>query len=204
MNQERFSALCARLGIADAAEVFVELRKAYGESSRHYHTATHIDRCLAVLDASDPPPEHRDEVEYALFFHDAVYEPLSSSNEEKSARWAVQLLEEAGASEAVIGRVRANIMATRHLAEPENLDSQRVVDVDLSILGAPIEEYQRFEDDVRDEYRWVPDFLFRGKRAEILESFLARPHIYFGHFFRTRYEERARANLAAALERLRQ
>ncbi len=49
---------------------------------------------------------------------------------------------------------------------------------------------------------WVPGFLFRRKRREILDAFLARPHIYNTTHFRERYEAVARANLARSIERL--
>jgi predicted metal-dependent HD superfamily phosphohydrolase len=49
----------------------------------------------------------------------------------------------------------------------------------------------------------VPSILFRRKRAEILESFLARPHIYNTESFRTCLEAPARRNLTAAIANLR-
>jgi predicted metal-dependent HD superfamily phosphohydrolase len=45
--------------------------------------------------------------------------------------------------------------------------------------------------------------LFRRKRAEILESFLARPQIYTTQLFRDRYEASARRNLSQAIATLR-
>jgi predicted metal-dependent HD superfamily phosphohydrolase len=53
------------------------------------------------------------------------------------------------------------------------------------------------------EFDSVPSLLFRRKRAEILESFLARPRIYTTELFGERYESQARHNLAKAIERLR-
>jgi predicted metal-dependent HD superfamily phosphohydrolase len=103
-----------------------------------------------------------------------------------------------------VGRVRAHILATRHEAPATAPDSQLVVDVDLSILGADEAAYAEFEANVRQEYRWVPRVLFRKKRAEILESFLARPQIYSTEPFRERYELRARRNLAEAIIALRE
>jgi predicted metal-dependent HD superfamily phosphohydrolase len=48
----------------------------------------------------------------------------------------------------------------------------------------------------------VPGFLFRRKRREILQQFLARPHLYSTTFFRERLEAAARANLTRSLEEL--
>jgi predicted metal-dependent HD superfamily phosphohydrolase len=102
-----------------------------------------------------------------------------------------------------VNRVRDHILATRHEAVANDADSRLVVDIDLSILGVDEAAYAQFEVNVRKEYRWVPSLLFRRKRAEILESFLARPEIYTTQLFRDRYEVTARRNLSQAIERLR-
>jgi predicted metal-dependent HD superfamily phosphohydrolase len=46
--------------------------------------------------------------------------------------------------------------------------------VDLSILGAETPRFDQYEQQVRDEYGWVPGPIYRHKRKAILESFLAR------------------------------
>jgi predicted metal-dependent HD superfamily phosphohydrolase len=82
-------------------------------------------------------------------------------------------------------------------------DAEIVVDVDLSILGAAPERFEEYERQIRAEYRWVPGFLFRRKRAKILQEFLARPRIFSTQTFIDRYEQQARANIARSLTRLR-
>lgn len=191
------------LGIGDESEAFDSLVAAYSEKHRYYHTAEHIEHCLREFDGAASLAHEPAEVELALWFHDAIYDTYSSGNEEKSATWACALLSRHGTSAARIERVRAHILATRHDAPPANPDSQLVVDIDLTILGADEATYAVFERNVREEYWWVPLALFRRKRAAILQSFLARPQIYSTELFRGRYEMRARQNLADALEALR-
>jgi predicted metal-dependent HD superfamily phosphohydrolase len=99
-------------------------------------------------------------------------------------------------------RVRQLILATRHDAAPVSPDAALVVDVDLAILGAPADRFDEYEQQVRQEYAWVPGFLFRRKRRQILEAFLARPYLFHTPSFRTSYEDQARANLERAIERL--
>ena len=72
----------------------------------------------------------------------------------------------------------------------------------LAILGAPVERSDEYERQVRQEYSWVPAFLFRRTRRGILEGFLARPHVYHTEHFRASYERHARANLERSIERL--
>ena len=63
-------------------------------------------------------------------------------------------------------RVADLILATKHAAVPTDADARLVVDIDLSILGSAEERFDRYERDVRREYRWVPGFIYRRKRAE--------------------------------------
>jgi predicted metal-dependent HD superfamily phosphohydrolase len=193
----------ASLGMPEEIETFSALVAVYAEKHRAYHTGQHIDYCLQQLDTAPGIAREPAEVEFALWFHDAVYDPYSSDNEKRSADWACTLLVRNNASAVRVERVRAHIMATRHEAPATTPDSQLVVDVDLSILGADEATYAAFEANVRQEYRWVPSILFRRKRAEILESFLARPRIYSMEFFHTRYEDQARRNLTKAITALR-
>jgi len=193
----------AALGLPESNESFEQLVNAYSQKHRHYHTCAHIDHCLRELDSASGLAEEPAEVELALWFHDAVYDPYSGDNEAKSADLACALLNRNGVASERVERVRAHIMASRHDAPAVLNDSKLLVDVDLSILGVDEDAYARFETDVREEYRWVPGPLFRRKRAEILDSFLARPAIYSTTPFRTKYEAPARRNLAAAISALR-
>jgi len=193
----------AAFSLPESNESCERLVDAYSQKHRHYHTVAHIEHCLQEFDAAAGLAHEPAEVELALWFHDAIYDPYSSNNEAKSADWACELLSQGGASRERVERVRAHILATRHEAPAALDDSKLVVDIDLSILGVDEAAYARFETSVREEYRWVPGPLFRSKRAEILESFLARPVLYNTTPFRDRYEAPARRNLAAAIATLR-
>ena len=77
-----------------------------------------------------------------------------------------------------------------------------LVDADLWILGSPQERFDEYEVQVREEYGWVPGPIYRRKRREILQGFLARATIYGTERFVQRHEPQARVNLARALARL--
>jgi predicted metal-dependent HD superfamily phosphohydrolase len=55
---------------------------------------------------------------------------------------------------------------------------------------------------VRDEYRHVPELLFRTKRRSVLQGFLARPRLYNTEAYVDRLEAQARANLRRSIDRL--
>ncbi|HYO76482.1 MAG TPA: N-methyl-D-aspartate receptor NMDAR2C subunit, partial [Thermoanaerobaculia bacterium] len=157
----------------------------------------HIDECLMHLDAARAHAARPAEIELALWFHDAIYDTHGSGNEQRSAEWAARELLSVDAPADVVERVRALILATRHDAVPSAADEQLLVDIDLSILGAPRERFAEYESQVRREYAWVPDVIFDLERGKILRAFLARPSIYATPFFRDSLESRARANLAS-------
>jgi predicted metal-dependent HD superfamily phosphohydrolase len=128
-----------------------------------------------------------------------IYDTQRHDNEERSADWARSAAGELGAGAESAQRIYALIMFTRHAAEPVGIDSQVLVDADLSILGAPPARFQEYEAQVRREYGWVPDAMFRTTRAKILKEFLGRPHLYCTAHFRERYEAQARRNLQHSL-----
>ena len=175
------------------ASLYEELISAYGEPHRRYHTLQHLEECFARFDEIAELAEHPADVELAIWFHDAIYDPRRNDNERRSADWA--------ASCTGNSSVHSLVMATRHEAIPQTKDEKALVDVDLWILGAPQERFDEYEKQVREEYGWVPGLLYRRKRREILESFVARPTIYNTERFVERYEKQARANLARSLAR---
>lgn len=202
MNADRWLRLMGAWGFEPNRDTFDALLSAYAEKGRHYHTAAHVSACLRHLDACAATVERPREVEIALWFHDAIYKPFSGSNEKDSADWASSFLSERGAADAEVDRVHRLIMVTEHDAPTSGNDESVLVDIDLSILGADPDTYDRFEKAVRQEYRLVPWFLYRRKRAAILRGFLDRPVIYTSGCFSATVERRARENLSNAIANL--
>jgi predicted metal-dependent HD superfamily phosphohydrolase len=175
--------------------LYGELIARYSEPSRRYHTLQHLDECFVRLGEVRHAVERLPEVELALWFHDAIYDVRKDDNEEQSAAWAGDAVRRAGVGDHVAGRIQGLVMATKHDALPDTPDAGVVIDVDLSILGASVERFDEYERQVREEYAWVPGWLFRRKRREILKRFLARPQIYSTEYFIRTFEATARANL---------
>ena len=185
-------------GIGAAGEgsaLFAQLKAAYAEPQRHYHTLQHLGECLAAFDNVRTRAEHPHEVELALWFHDAIYDVKSHENEQRSADWARDALRDAGVEAASAQRVHDLIMATRHTAVPSGRDEPLLIDIDLAILGAERPRFDEYEQQIRKEYAYVPGFLFRRKRREILKGFLDRPAIYSTPWFHDALEAKARDNL---------
>ena len=184
---------------AIAGNMFDELLTRYSEPQRKYHTLQHLAECLAHFEAVRHLAEQPGEVEIALWFHDAIYDTHRHDNERQSADWAREVLEAHGAPPATVQRVDALIMATCHSALPVSPDAKLLVDVDLSILGALPPRFAEYEEQIRQEYAFVPAEIFRQKRGEILRAFLGRPSIYSTPHFQATLEARARDNLRLAI-----
>ena len=126
----------------------------------------HLD---AVRELADNPHE----IELALWFHDAIYKPFSSTNEKDSAVCAQEFFQSNDfEGSEIIDRIYDLIMVTEHTGEVKTNDQKLMIDIDLSILGTPTNIYTQFEKDVRFEYKRVPMLLFKKKRREIYKSFL--------------------------------
>jgi predicted metal-dependent HD superfamily phosphohydrolase len=203
LDQKRWTGLWQRLGArGDGLRVFADLVAAYAEPARAYHTAEHIRDCLAQFDLSRSTALQADEVEAAIWFHDAVYRPGSGYNEELSAEAARSALGQAGVPPEVTDRIAGLVLTTRHLTIPSEPDAAFLCDIDLSIFGRAPEAFDEYERRIRREYSWVPESVYRSARGEILEGFLRRRFVYQTGYFRDRYEAQARANLARALKEL--
>lgn len=179
------------------------LVKAYGEKHRAYHTWEHIAACLQHLDAVRDQADHPEEIELALWFHDAIYKPFSSTNEKDSAIWAQEFFELNNfEDDEVVSRVFDLIMVTEHSGQTKTQDEKLMIDIDLSILGTPTHVYDQFEKNVRFEYKRVPGFMFKKKRRELLQEFLDRDPLYQNAYLRDKLEEQAKLNLEWAIEAL--
>lgn len=197
---ERWRGTWRSLGVAAADDAeFRQLMQRYAEPQRAYHTRRHLAECFAHWDAVRAAAERPGEVELALWYHDAVYDPRRGDNEERSAALAAEAMQRAGLDPGARARVHGLILATRHAEGTLEGDAALLTDVDLAILGAPPARFDEYEREVRQEYAWVPMPIFRRKRRAVLEAFLARPRLYATEHFRRTLEPQARANLARSV-----
>jgi predicted metal-dependent HD superfamily phosphohydrolase len=182
--------------------LYNQLVAAYSEPHRHYHTLQHLRACLAHLDAAASLAQHPAEVELALWFHDAVYDPRCGDNEERSAEWAWRSILAAGCEEDVAQRVQSLVLATKGHEAGDSPDARLLVDIDLAILGAAPARFDAYEDEIRAEYAHVPEAQFRSGRTQVLNAFLARERIYLTSAFHDALEHRARENIGRSLAAL--
>ena len=201
----RFIDLWTRVGgRGDARCKYQDLKNRYSEPHRRYHDFNHITYCLGAFDKVNYLAIHPDCLELALWYHDAVYDFDRTDNEVASAALALQDLDGSNLTLCQLKLIQNIIEATDHkpLDDTVDFDIRLGVDIDLSILAAPINEFNVYDSKIREEYNWVPEFEFVTNRSRLLLAMLTRPRIFLtGHFIHN-YEDQARVNIYRAIDRL--
>ena len=198
----RWKQLMAKMNLIENRETYDALIHAYSDESRSYHNLDHLRSVLASLDLVEQSAIHKNELELALWFHDAIYKPLCACNEYKSAEWAREFLTQNNVNEESIDFVIQLINATKHSVKSEHGDDLLIADIDIAILGRSHDVYEKYARNVRYEYRQVPSFIYKKKRKALLESFLSKPRIYSTAHFYQAFEIQARKNLTNEIRRL--
>lgn len=170
----------------------------WSEPHRTYHGPAHllgvltdVERLSSIVDL----PDDHTTVPLAAWFHDAVYNAVPGQDENESAALAEEWL--GGEQGAEVARlVRLTI---RHETSADDTAGAVLLDADLAILAAHRADYSGYVSAVRAEYSRVDDAQWAQGRARVLESFLARDHLYQTRWARTNWEPRARQNLQAEL-----
>jgi len=187
-----------------------DLLTRWKEPARHYHTTRHLVEMFWALEELEKAGEIDDRqssvARLAAWFHDAVYRPGAphGSNEADSAVLARDHLQQAGLDDSDIDTIEAMIRVTvdhdAHLEQPLEAAFQ---DADLWILSAPVERFDEYCEQVRQEYAAVPDAAYRQGRATLLEGLLHRDTVYCTSPALHLWERPARINLGRELARLR-
>ena len=177
-----------------------DLIAAYAAPNRHYHNLAHVEDCLAQLArVNDLSADEREILTEAIWWHDVVYDPTRSDNEELSAQLAERHVE-AGIRREVGRLIR---LTQTHQVEPGDKLGAVLISIDLSILAAEPSRYDAYAGAIRREFAHVPDDSYRAGRADVLRRFAARPVIFPDAAVARACEQKARDNLARELASLR-
>ncbi|MFI9494173.1 MULTISPECIES: HD domain-containing protein [Streptomyces] len=179
------------------------LLERWGEPQRRYHTTAHLAQVLDHVDTLAGHAADPDVVRLAVWFHDAVYRPDRSENEERSAALAERALPEAGVPDAATAEVARLVRLTvTHDPADGDRDGEVLCDADLAILASAPREYAAYAAQVREEYGFVPDDLFRAGRADVLRHLLGLPRLFRTPHGAAVWEPKARQNVTTELELL--
>jgi predicted metal-dependent HD superfamily phosphohydrolase len=196
--------LRARWPLPGADELRERLLAAYDAPRRGYHDLTHLAEVLGHVDLLAAEADQPDVVRLAAWFHDAVYDPTATDNEERSAALAITTLRRLGLDEPLLADVArlVHLTVTHEVADDDH-DGAVLCDADLAVLASDDLRYSSYTEGVRREYAHVDDAAFATGRARVLSTLLARPTLFRTVHGRSAWEQRARANVTAELARLR-
>jgi predicted metal-dependent HD superfamily phosphohydrolase len=194
----RWLDLCLNLSCDEQIKisVFNSLVTLYSEPHRDYHNLKHIHNLLGWFEKFRINIIDFQTLGLAIWFHDVIYDPRRSDNEEQSANLAVGRLKYLKVLDRQTAMVRQMILATKtHDSTGLDCDGKLFLDLDLSILGADALAYQAYSRAIRKEYSFVPEPLYRNGRERVLQSFLSRKFIYLTDACREKFELQARENI---------
>lgn len=171
----------------------------YLEPHRVYHTLDHIKFIDELIRHSKNLFDDLKVVRVANWFHDIVYDPKRSDNEERSALMMRRANAYFQLTPAQVERIDWFIMCTKKHEATDDNDLGMFLDFDLAVLAEAEDAYMDYAAAVRAEYIHVPELEYTRGRAQFLRSMLDRPAIY-NRFIAL--EGRARRNLQAELATL--
>ncbi|GAA2604415.1 hypothetical protein GCM10010399_39170 [Dactylosporangium fulvum] len=180
-----------------------ELVERYSEPHRRYHTLEHLAAMLRVVDEHADLADDADAVRLAVWFHDAVYSPFATDNEEQSAQLARARLGTLGVPAGRIDEVVRLVRLTAgHAVAGGDRNGALLADADLAVLASDAAAYERYTVAVRAEYAAVPDEVFRPGRAAILQKLLDLPALFRAVPSRAEWTARAHENLRREIRTL--
>jgi predicted metal-dependent HD superfamily phosphohydrolase len=175
---------------------------AWSEPHRRYHDLAHLAAVLGLVGELGGAAADPDAVRLAAWYHDVVYDPERSDNEEVSAQRARAGLRGLVTDERLDEVERLVLLTAGHDPAPGDTNGAVLCDADLAVLAAPPESYAAYASAVRLEYGHLGDQEFTSGRIAVLEHLLALPTLY-----RTEaalpWTGTARANLTTELTLLR-
>ena len=178
-----------------ATNLWLEIFTRYSEPKRHYHTITHLENIVNDLAEVKNKIEDWDTTLFAVFYHDIIYKASGSTNEADSAKIAMQKLSEIGFPSDKIAKCSNMILATKAHEFSEDNDTNYLIDADLAVLGSSSYDYQKYSEQIREEYAIYPDFMYNSGRKKALQHFLQMGTIYKTAYFMKKFEEKARENI---------
>ncbi|MGO1858675.1 hypothetical protein [Ancrocorticia populi] len=188
-------------------------------SDRSHHGVTHLIYVLTRLETLLPEAREPDLVRLAAWYHGAcfstaeedAYTHNGGENEAESAKVAEAELASLGVAPEKTERIGTLIRAlgpqvssstqTLENTHAFDLDEQTLRDAHLGTLAVEPQRYKNYVARVAEEYAHIPRHDFLLARRQIVSRLLSRKQLFLTPLAR-QWDEPARENLAAELERL--
>ena len=139
----------------------------WSEPHRKWHSSKHLMRLfLNIEEDPDLTESDREMLHYVALFHDAIYAPLNSDNEEKSAQMAAYYLHKYPRKDEVV----AAILATKTHQSKTELE-KKFNAWDCAILReTDWDKLRHYEKCIAAEFREVGWITYRRERSKFLRQ----------------------------------
>jgi predicted metal-dependent HD superfamily phosphohydrolase len=171
---------------------------AWSQPHRRYHDLAHLAAVLGLVGELAGAAADPDAVRLAAWYHDVVYDPEGTDNEQASAERARAGLRGLVTDERLAEVARLVRLTAGHDPAPDDANGAVLCDADLAVLAAPPEAYAAYASAIRLEYGHLSDEEFTAGRIAVLERLLALPTLYRTEAAQP-WTDTARANLTAEL-----
>lgn len=141
----------------------------WNESHRSYHTLNHLNDLINQIneDKSKYTEKEYEKLIIASLFHDCVYEPSESNNEEKSAEFFINCCIDKSNSD--IQEIKQMILDTKTHKASTRL-SESFNDYDMNIVERDFNQLLEWEMGISEEYK--NNDSYKEGRLKFLESLL--------------------------------
>lgn len=196
------------------------LADAYGESHRDYHGTSHIIDLLQKLDARRHLAKRPDLIAHAILWHDAVYRTNEevdgvvkhrpdALNVEASAKWfektEVRLMpEERLEISAMVRTTNGHTLDSLPRGDQRYNDRALFLDLDLSVLALPADEFRANTTRIRAEYPHISAVDFCNGRAAFFDQYGQKEVLFYHPVTAKEFDGPARENMRRAAVELRQ
>ncbi len=143
----------------------------WNEPNRHWHNQEHLFDILEQIN-TDYDDGHislteKKKLQMVALFHDIVYDPSRTDNEERSAEFMVSLSE----NKESIKDIYQAILDTKTHTSTTPL-SEKFNKYDMSIVERDFDSLLKWEEGIRKEYSMYSDIEYKDGRVKFLESLL--------------------------------
>jgi predicted metal-dependent HD superfamily phosphohydrolase len=143
----------------------------WNESHRHYHNLNHLNDLIEQINENKSKFSEKEyeKLMLAAIFHDCVYDPMSSTNEEDSAKFLIECAVDKSNSDIL--DVQRMILDTKTHKSTTPL-SESFNKFDMSIVERDFDQLLEWETGISQEFSIYTKEEYKEGRVKFLESLL--------------------------------
>ncbi len=180
-----------------------EIEENYCKKWKFYHNLNHIYSFIELYEQYNNLIEgNKNDFLLSIFFHDIIYIPSRNDNEKESVKLFERFYEEIKPNNINKDNVKEFIYETENhlLAKEYSNDINLFLDMDIYIIAD--KNWEEYENNIRKEFIFVNDEMYKIKRKEFLESLEKKEKIFRTKTFYDKYENDGRNNIKNIINKL--